>query len=262
MILFHGRPPFLGKKTQRPVLRSVNETQATELELIRLSNYINHRLMHGFALADARGRICESGPRIEDAINLWALVAEEMECLETPYTFANDHARFLFHRNQLDNLHYVPHEDYRCKMTIMVGLPGAGKDTWLKENRPELSVVSLDQFREEMGIAPKDNQGRVVQAARDRCRQFLRSRMDFAINATNTTRQIRQLWTDIGAEYNARIEMVYIEPRLSVLLEQNSDRNARVPWDVIQRLIDKLDPPTLAECHELNFAEHQCSNGA
>ena len=95
----------------------------------------------------------------------------------------------------------------------------------------------------------------MVQAARDRCREYLRTGTDFAMNATNTTRQIRQLWTDIGADYNAWIEMIYIEPSIPLLIEQNSSRDAQVPIDVIQRLIDKLDPPTLAECHKLHFVK-------
>ena len=256
LILFHGRPPYLGKKSKRYLgNRSLADSQHAEWELVRLSNYMDHRLMHLFALADARGRICKTGTNREDVIELWALLAEELGCLDRPYRFANDHARFLFHRNKLDNLHYVPHENYSCKMTIMVGLPGAGKDTWLRQNRPELSIVSLDQFQQELKVTPTYNQGAVVQAARDRCREHLRAGTDFAMNATNTTRQIRQLWTDIGADYNAWIEMIYIEPSIPLLIEQNSSRDAQVPIDVIQRLIDKLDPPTLAECHKLHFVK-------
>ena len=65
-----------------------------------------------------------------------------------------------------------------------------------------------------------------------------------------------------GHEITAGMHPQYDLFKQWAIAKQNSDRNARVPWDVIQRLIDKLDPPTLAECHELNFAEHQCSNGA
>lgn len=46
--------------------------------------------------------------------------------------------------DQLSGLHYEPHEDYRCTVTLMSGLPGSGKDTWLIQNRPELPVVALD----------------------------------------------------------------------------------------------------------------------
>ena len=243
LILFHGRPPFIDKNAD------------AGWELIKLSTYINHRLMFLFALADSRGRVCKSDDgRTEETLELWQLIALENNCFEQSYDFANDHARFLFYRGKLDNLHYCPHEDYRCQMAIMCGLPGAGKDSWLAENRPELPVVSLDEIRKELKVAPTGNQGVVIQAARERCKVYLRKGQDFAFNATNTTRQIRNLWVNVGAEYNARVCIVYIEPDFGTILDQNSGREARVPEKVIQRLIDKLDPPTLAECHELLVA--------
>ena len=75
------------------------------------------------------------------------MVAEENNCFERPYAFANDHVRFLFYRDNLSSLHYTPQEDYRCKVTLLSGLPGSGKDTWLARNRPQLPVVSLDDLR-------------------------------------------------------------------------------------------------------------------
>ncbi len=239
LVLFHGRPPYLEKQ------------ESPQRELIKLSWYVDHRLLYLFALADTRGRITDT-PYSEDTLNLWKLVAEENQCLDRPYQFTNSHARFLFFRGRLDNLHYTPHEDYRCKMTIMVGLPGAGKDSWLKEHRSETPVISLDEFRKQLKISPTDNQGQVVQAARERCREHLRNHQDFVLNATNTTRQIRQLWIDIGADYGAKIEIVYIEPDLPTLIAQNQQRVAKVPDAVIERLIEKLDPPSAAECHEFS----------
>lgn len=167
----------------------------------------------------------------------------------------NDHARFLYYRGQLDNFHYKPYEDYRCRMTLVCGLPGAGKDTWLQENRGELPVVSLDAIRRQMKVEPGGNQGVVVQQGKEQCRQYLRDRVDFALSATNVARQIRQLWIDIGANYNARIEIVYVEPAMQTIFEQNKSRDgiAVVPEDVIKRLAGKLDPPTLAECHDLQL---------
>ncbi|MFK7766015.1 MAG: AAA family ATPase, partial [Mariniblastus sp.] len=190
----------------------------------------------------------------DQTLKMWEMVAEENGCLSKPYEFANDHARFLFHRGRLDNLHYSPHEDFRCKMTIMCGLPGAGKDTWLARHRPELPVVSLDAIRQKLKVDPTNNQGVVVQEARTKCRELLRSNSDFAFNATNTTKQVRKLWVDLGADYNARIELVYVEPKLKTLLDQNKNRDDRIPVKVIERLIEKLDVPTAAECHGLQIS--------
>lgn len=240
LIRFHGRPPYL------------DTAKSPQRELIKLSWFVDHRLLYLFALADTRGRTCAQ-KYSEETLELWPLIAQECDCHGEPYSFANDQARFLFFRNQLENLHYVPHEDYRCKMTVMSGLPGSGKDTWLQGSRPDLPVVSLDQIRRDLKTSPTDNQGQVVQTARDTCRDYLRNGRDFALNATNTTRQIRQLWIDVGAQYRAKIEVVYIEPEYSVLFSQNSQRTDQVPRSVIERLIDRLDPPGLTECHEFTL---------
>jgi putative nucleotidyltransferase with HDIG domain len=119
LVRYHGRPPFL--------LRNANP----DIELIKLSWLVNHRLLYLFALADTRGRRTREMTRPEETIHDWKLVADENGCFDKPYPFPNDHARFLFYRGALSSLHYVPHEDYSCKVTLMSGLPGSGKDTWL-----------------------------------------------------------------------------------------------------------------------------------
>ena len=243
LVLFHGRPPYLGSKG------------TPQHDVIRVSTYLSNRLLYLFALADTRGRICTSDDRKdpEEILEMWKLESQESNCFDGPYKFMNDHARFLYYRGQLDNFHYKPYEDYRCRMTLVCGLPGAGKDTWLQENRGELPVVSLDAIRRQMKVEPSGNQGVVVQQGKEQCRQYLRDRVDFALSATNVARQIRQLWIDIGANYNARIEIVYVEPAMQTIFEQNKSRDgiAVVPEDVIKRLAGKLDPPTFAECHDL-----------
>jgi predicted kinase len=143
----------------------------------------------------------------------------------------------------------VPREHYRAKVTLMAGLPGSGKDTWLARHRPALPVVSLDDIRADFEIEATDNQGEVIQTARECCRELLRAGRDFAINATNTMRQTRKSWIDLFEDYHARIEIVYLEPALSSIYRQNDKRAKRVPKHVIERLIDKLEPPTWAEAH-------------
>jgi putative nucleotidyltransferase with HDIG domain len=241
LIRFHGRPPYVLEKAK------------PEHEVISLSWLVNNRLLYLFALADTRGRQAKEMGRPEENLQLWKLVAEERGCFEQPYAFANDHARFLFYRDKLSSLHYVPHEAYRCAVTLMSGLPGAGKDTWLRENRPKLPVVSLDSIRIELGVDAGDKQGTVIQSARERCREHLRARQDFAFNATNVTRQMRQRWIQLFADYDGRIEIVYLEPPIATLLEQNKLRSDPVPEQVVLRLLEKLEPPTITECHRLTF---------
>jgi predicted kinase len=189
--------------------------------------------------------------RPEENLHLWKLVAEECGCFERPYPFANDHARFLFYRDQLSSLLYLPHENFRCMVTLMSGLPGAGKDSWLSKDRPMLPVVALDAIREGLDIEATDNQGEAIQAAREQCREHLRAGKDFAFNATNITRQMRQRWIELFADYGARVEIAYIEPPVATIFAQNRRRTNPVPEKVILRLVEKLEPPTVTECHAL-----------
>jgi predicted kinase len=194
--------------------------------------------------------------RPEENLHLWKLAAEEVGCFGQPYKFANDQARFLFYRQREPNFHYAPHEEFSCVATIMSGLPGSGKDRWLSLNRSGVPVVALDDIRDEMGVSPTDDQGKVAQHAREKCRELLREGTSFAFNATNATKQARTRWIDLFAGYKARIEIVYIEPPIDRLLQQNRRRDKAVPEQVIRALADKCEPPTWTECHELkHFGE-------
>jgi predicted kinase len=243
LIRYHGRPPFLLEK------------EDPSIEVIRLSWLVNHRLLYLFALADSRGRRTSEMSRPEENIHLWKLVADENGCFNQPYRFASDHARFLFYRNALSSLHYEPHVDYSCTVTMMSGLPGAGKDTWLTRHCPNLPMVSLDDVRADLDVDVTENQGEVIQAARQRCREHLRARRDFAFNATNTMRQTRKRWIDLFADYGARVELVYLEPALSTILQQNERRTQQVPKRVILHLLEKLEPPSWAEAHSVTLVD-------
>jgi len=245
MVRFHGRPAF------------VLERAIPNHEVVSLSWLVSNKLLYLFALADTRGRSTKEMPRPEENLHLFKVITEETDCFDQPYPFANDHARFLFFRQSEPNLHYVPHEDYRCTVTMLSGLPGSGKDTWLKQHHPNLAVVSLDDIRSELEIEATESQGEVIQAARERCRELLRSKTPFAFNATNLLRQTRQRWANLFADYNSRIEMVYLEPSMSVILDQNKRRERTVPEGVIRDLSNKSEPPTWIECHQVSMPEQE-----
>jgi predicted kinase len=133
----------------------------------------------------------------------------------------------------------------------MAGLPGAGKDTWLRTNCPNLPVVSLDDLREELDVAPIDVQGTVIQTARERCREHLRAKRDFAFNATNTVVLTRKRWIDLFADDQARVEIVYLEPPSERLRQQNRERAVAVPQRIMDKLLANLEPPTWSEAHTL-----------
>ena len=189
LVRYHGRPPFLLEKPD------------PAHEVISLSWLVNHRLLYLFALADTRGRQTREMSRPEENLHLWKLVAEENGCFDQPYPFANDQARFLFYRGALSSLHYTPHEDTRCTVTLMAGLArlGQGHVAGPASPRPAGGVAGRPaapcrrrRHRQPGGDRP---------AARERCREHLRAGRDFAFNATNILRQTRKRWIDLFADY-------------------------------------------------------------
>jgi putative nucleotidyltransferase with HDIG domain len=203
------------------------------------------------AEADGRGRISKDPDSAVDKVALARLAFDEAGCLSGPYPFANDESRVSYFEKPDRDPAYTAHEDWRCTVTVLSGLPGSGKDTWIKANRPDHPVVSLDTIREETGTAPTDNQGRVIQAAQERAREHLRARRDFVWNATNITRLTRGKVIRLLRDYDARVEIVYLEVPPDRLLSQNSARKATVPPGVIRALADKLEPPTEVEAHRV-----------
>lgn len=242
LVRYHGRPIFVPDRDD-PIA-----------EVVRLSWLVNNRLLYLFALADTRGRDTDSMSRPEESLHYFKLMAIEANCFEQPYPFATEHARFIYFRQLNPNLHYQPHEDFSCTVTVMSGFPGAGKNTWLEKHRKATPSIALDDLREELDIAPTDNQGAVAQLARERCREHLRAGESFAFNATNLLRMTRSRWLDLFANYRARIEIVYVEPEFDQIKRQNLGRVEAVPMSVIERLAEKCEPPTWLECHALTIS--------
>jgi putative nucleotidyltransferase with HDIG domain len=203
------------------------------------------------AKADALGRECEDKNAVLDNVVLARQLFEDAGCLTGRYPFANDESRLAFFERPDRDPHYAAFEAFRCKVTLMSGLPGAGKDTWITRNRPDTPVVSLDAVRAELGEPATGNQGRVIQAAYERAREYLRREQDFIWNGTNVTAQLRAKPLRLFRDYNAQIEITYIEPAFSRLRSQNRDRKAVVPEEVISKLIQKLEPPGDWEAHQI-----------
>jgi putative nucleotidyltransferase with HDIG domain len=241
LIRFHQIPFFLiDKPDGRRTLYEVS--QSARCDLLAL-----------VAEADARGRVCDDQQKLLDNIALFVQYAEEHDCLNEPRRFPNDHSRFLYFRKDGRDPDYAAYDDTVCEVVLMSGLPGAGKDFWVVENLPGWPVVSLDGLRREMRVSPTANQGPVVSRAREAAREHLRGRRDFVWNATNVSRQMRELSVNLFAAYNARVRIVYVEAPEAQLYAQNRERDDAVPAEVIRKLTARWEVPDLTEAHRVDW---------
>ncbi len=220
---------------------------------ITVAETVRPRLLALLAEADARGRICRDPQRILDQVALFGELCAEHRVLDAPHRFASDHSRFLYYRTPGRDPDYAAYDDTRCEVTVMSGLPGSGKSSYIEAHLAELPQVSLDALREELEIEATDSQGTVIAAARERARQHLRASEPFVFNATSLSRKLRGNTLDLLAGYNARARIVYIEVPSEVQAQQNRERESRVPAAAIERMLSRWQVPDRTEAHRVEY---------
>lgn len=240
LIYSHGWPPH------------VINVDEPEMEVIRASWLCRNELLHLLSLSDMRGRIGSEKTNYSfDAVDLWRDVAMQYNCLTEPYATTQEGKVQAF--DGKDIRFHKPHENFQCTMTLLSGVPGSGKDTWIKKHRKDQPMVSLDGIRLDLDVDPTDNQGHVVNEAKEQVRIHLRAKQSFVFNATNITKEIRGRWIRLARDYNAKVEVIYIEPPVATILAQNKNRDATVPESVILRLLEKTEVPNAGEAHEVSL---------
>ncbi len=136
----------------------------------------------------------------------------------------------------------------------MCGLPGSGKNSWVKKNWTG-PVIELDIIRKELGIKwnDKNGQGTVAQKAKETLREHMRKKQDVLWNGTNMTAQQRASIIDIARLYDAKIKIVYVDCSVEEAIRRNSKRDEKeqVKKSVIERYSRKMELPDLTECHQL-----------
>src|SRR5262249_26471669 len=140
------------------------------------------------AEADHRGRVVAKED--DDTMTRIALFRDfcaECESWDGPRAFANDASRFHYFRTPGEHPTLHLFDDSKCEVVVLSGLPGSGKDTWVRENANGREVISLDDIRRELDVEPGGDQSEVVAVAYDRAKVMLRRSEPFIWNATNVS---------------------------------------------------------------------------
>jgi predicted kinase len=219
----------------------------------RISQTAHCGLLAMLARVDALGRVCNDQEELLANISLFEELCREYGCLESPRSFPSAHSRFEYFRSEGRSPDYLAHEDFTCRVTVLSGLPGTGKDTWISDHMAGVPVVGLDALRIELDEEATGSQGRVVHAARERARDFLRRHADFVWNATNLSRDLRTQLIDLITAYRAQVRIVYVEASPDALFRQNRERSNAVPVAAIERMLDRWQVPSPIEAQEVEY---------
>jgi putative nucleotidyltransferase with HDIG domain len=224
-----------------------------ERAVIKASQIMRCDMLALLAEADVRGRYCSDRPQLLERINFFREFALELDCFDRPRVFPSAHSRFVYFQKDDGNPDYEAYDDTCCQVVLMSGLPGSGKDTWIRSHLSDWPVISLDTLRQTMGVEPDGDQGLVVNAAKVLAKDYLRSEQSFVWNATNLSRQLRSGLIRLFASYRSRIWIVYLEAPWSELLSRNRDRVEKVPEKVLYRMKTRLDVPDITEAQQVDW---------
>lgn len=229
------------------------EQEWPERKVREISLHARCGLLSVLAMADALGRVCSDTQDLLDRVELFRQLAQELDCLQKPAAFASDSGRFLYFQGRWHNPELEPYEEERSEVILLSGLPGAGKDTWIQRHAPNWPVISLDEIRRELKISPTAGQGKVLEVARERAREFLRRRESFIWNATNISCQVRQKPLALFHDYGARVRIVYLDVNPRTLEKQNLEREHAVPTKAIESMLEKWEVPSPLEAHRVEY---------
>ena len=135
------------------------------------------------------------------------------------------------------------------KLILMMGIAGAGKSTWIRQNYPELVPVSRDAIRfeilDEKGGEYFDHEDEVFNSF---IHQIIGSLVTDEItiaDATHLNRKARLKVLSKVRKYADEVEVVWIKVSLETAMRQNAMRSgrAKVPNDVIKRMYSSIERP-------------------
>ncbi len=133
-------------------------------------------------------------------------------------------------------------------VVLTIGLPGSGKTTWYK--RRGVTPLSSDLLRSILfdDITEQRYQGLVFSTLRSLLRARLIAKMPWNyVDATNLSPHERRQWIRMAKSFGYEVQAVFFDVPLAVCLERNRKRDRSVSEDIMQKMAERLRPPSFKE---------------
>ncbi len=134
-------------------------------------------------------------------------------------------------------------------IVVLVGLPGAGKSTWIAERG--INALSSDAMR--IWLSDDVHNQFIHERVFATMRFLLQQRLEIGMrctymDATHLTRAERLPYLEIArSQPDCAVEAVFFDVPIAVCLERNRQRTRQVPEEVLVAMASRLEPPSLEE---------------
>ena len=133
-------------------------------------------------------------------------------------------------------------------VVLTIGLPGSGKTTWFK--RRAVQPLSSDMLRTILfdDITEQRYQGLVFSTLRSLLRARLIAKMPWNyVDATNLSPHERRQWIKMAKSFGYDVHAVFFDVPFEVCTERNRRRERTVSEEVMQKMAERLRPPSFKE---------------
>ena len=155
-------------------------------------------------------------------------------------------------------------ERKKINVYVMIGLPGAGKDTWIANNLPDThKVVCRDDIRAELGlcnvgekiVASPKQENLVTSIFNTKLKEYARAGEDIAINNINLRRRYRLDYKKTLADFD--VKWIYVVVEAPDLDTNKERRKGQIPPEVFDRMVASYEEPTPDEYDEIIYAKQE-----
>ena len=147
-------------------------------------------------------------------------------------------------------IRYIFEKQNPFNVWIMVGLPGSGKSTYIKEELPKsINIISQDYIRQELGIMKDDEhkaignseqEKEVTKICLERIDKEIEERHDFVIDNTNIKAGRVQNYYDKLKKVGANVKIVIIDTPKDICKERRKEHIPEKVIDDMQLGLDKV----------------------
>ena len=124
------------------------------------------------------------------------------------------------------------------QITVLMGIPGAGKSYWAKSNRAENTyIASTDPIRTQQ----IDNFNSYINYLRRESLDQLNAGNSVIADATHIDRSDRLWWLKAANSFNATSRLVVIQASLKTCLSVQANRTHPVPSGVVRKYHYRLE---------------------